>query len=152
MKISLGQIENEQSIPLKHGYNAEEHELNFHDQTFADPIKFDAIAKKEHDCLFVDGELKAVLKRQCSRCLKWVEEDFQEKVHLVLNVHDLFEVDITEDLREIVLFDHPMKFVCRESCLGICPSCGANRNDSPDCCKTSFRKEGSFDALKKFNK
>ena len=42
------------------------------------------------------------------------------------------EVDLDEPLREAALLDLPIKRVCREECLGICPSCGADRNQK-DC-------------------
>ncbi len=38
------------------------------------------------------------------------------------------EVDLDEPLREAALLDLPIKRVCREDCLGICPTCGAERN------------------------
>jgi len=27
-----------------------------------------------------------------------------------------------------------MKSLCRDDCAGLCPRCGADRNDRPDCC------------------
>jgi uncharacterized protein len=38
------------------------------------------------------------------------------------------EVDLDEPLREAALLDLPIKRVCRDDCLGICPDCGADRN------------------------
>ncbi|MDO9172905.1 MAG: DUF177 domain-containing protein [bacterium] len=38
------------------------------------------------------------------------------------------EVDLDEPLREAALLDLPIKRVCREDCLGFCPTCGADRN------------------------
>jgi len=43
-------------------------------------------------------------------------------------------VDITEDVRQTVLLDVPQKLLCREDCLGLCPTCGVNRNDRPCAC------------------
>jgi uncharacterized protein len=43
-------------------------------------------------------------------------------------------VDITDDVRQTVLLGIPQKLVCREDCLGLCPSCGANRNTAPCTC------------------
>jgi len=44
---------------------------------------------------------------------------------------------VLEDiLREQVLFQLPMQRVCSEGCKGICPVCGANRNESGCQCRT----------------
>ncbi|MCS7081942.1 MAG: DUF177 domain-containing protein [Bacteroidetes bacterium] len=38
------------------------------------------------------------------------------------------DVDITDDVRQTVLLSIPLKQVCREDCLGLCPECGSNLN------------------------
>ena len=52
------------------------------------------------------------------------------------------EIDFYEDglelediLREQVLLALPMQRVCSETCKGICPSCGKNRNETACDCK-----------------
>ena len=37
-------------------------------------------------------------------------------------------VELNDVLREFILLTLPMQRVCRESCKGICPICGQNRN------------------------
>jgi uncharacterized protein len=37
-------------------------------------------------------------------------------------------LDLNEILREVVLLALPMQLVCSETCKGICPTCGQNRN------------------------
>jgi uncharacterized protein len=44
-------------------------------------------------------------------------------------------VDITQDLKELVLVNLPMKPLCQSDCLGICPVCGANRNQGECGCE-----------------
>ncbi len=39
-------------------------------------------------------------------------------------------IDLADLLREQVLLALPMQRVCREDCQGICPICGANRNET----------------------
>lgn len=47
--------------------------------------------------------------------------------------------DMQLDLKELVfselVLSLPMKHLCREDCLGICPTCGANLNDGDCGCK-----------------
>jgi uncharacterized protein len=44
------------------------------------------------------------------------------------------ELDLTDSLRENVLLEVPMKVLCSEGCLGLCPTCGTNLNESTCSC------------------
>lgn len=61
------------------------------------------------------------------------------------------EVDITDPVREALVLALPLKPLCREECLGLCPICGNNRNESQCECKveeTDSRWDGLRDLLK----
>ncbi|MGC8779195.1 MAG: YceD family protein, partial [Candidatus Caldatribacteriaceae bacterium] len=51
-------------------------------------------------------------------------------------------VDITKDLEELILVNLPMKPLCRPDCLGICPKCGANRNQGECGCEVDTTDPG----------
>jgi uncharacterized protein len=38
------------------------------------------------------------------------------------------ELDISQEIRDLVILDQPWRFLCREDCQGLCPVCGANLN------------------------
>lgn len=40
-------------------------------------------------------------------------------------------IDMTEDVRQTVLVAVPLKLLCREDCLGLCPHCGKDLNEGP---------------------
>jgi uncharacterized protein len=44
-------------------------------------------------------------------------------------------IDLTEDVRQTVLIAVPLKLLCREDCLGLCPHCGKDLNQGPCDCK-----------------
>jgi len=44
-------------------------------------------------------------------------------------------IDIAEDVRQTVLIAVPLKLLCRENCLGLCPYCGKDLNDGPCGCR-----------------
>ena len=51
-------------------------------------------------------------------------------------------LDLSPLVREYLLLDLPLQPVCRPECLGLCPECGNNRNEStcqPPASKTSIR-------------
>jgi uncharacterized protein len=100
----------------------------------------------------ISGQISTRIGFVCARCLENFERavslDFQQVFGL-----DLEEFDVTEDIREAVYIDLPLTPICREGCLGLCPMCGKNRNQSDCSCKPadSRSKTGfKWDILKEF--
>jgi uncharacterized protein len=58
---------------------------------------------------------------------------------------DEFEIDSA--VAEQIVLAVPMKPLCREECLGLCPSCGGNRNESPCACHAES-KDPRWEALR----
>jgi uncharacterized protein len=58
-------------------------------------------------------------------------------------------LDLNEMLREQFYLALPMKPLCREGCLGLCPQCGADRNTNPCDCQPGWQ-DPRFAALKPF--
>jgi uncharacterized protein len=102
----------------------------------------------------VDGRLRACLGLTCGRCLQGfvVERDLpleliylpsrtmgnnadEDEVALsdremVIAYYEGEQLDLGALVREQLLLSVSMKRLCREDCRGLCPTCGANRNDS----------------------
>lgn len=95
------------------------------------------------------GNLSAVLHTCCVRCLREIEIPLEIAVHLFYWPRTSLEesetqeikmddpdyvtyhgksIDPDAELREILLSEAPMLPVCEESCRGLCPQCGTNRN------------------------
>jgi uncharacterized protein len=84
----------------------------------------------------------------CSRCLdatlSLIESDFTElyafdhrtETESGLIVPEDGYIDITELAREYLLLDAPTTPLCKPDCAGLCPICGANRNEEKCSCKT----------------
>ncbi|MDH3522927.1 MAG: DUF177 domain-containing protein [Acidobacteriota bacterium] len=91
----------------------------------------------------------------CGRCLKPCESRVESEIDLVVMVNppppmagevrleesDLGvlalaseELDTDPVLREQIDLNIPMSELCRPDCAGLCPRCGADRNETPDCC------------------
>jgi uncharacterized protein len=113
---------------------------------------FHGEAHKEGAIVFVEGMIEGKVTARCSKCLEPVAdhslsvplmESFSE-VEPVNDDHDEEEVDIhlikgdkidlAPHLREAILLDIPLVFVCEEDCKGLCPTCGTNRNQQPCSC------------------
>ncbi len=107
----------------------------------------------------LSGEIKGGLSLICDRCLEPYHRDIRSvfKVILALPVIDSGktdvelaekdmevgfinddEIDLREIIREQVYLTIPMKSLCREDCLGLCPGCGTNLNmDDCQCHRTT---------------
>ncbi|WP_409341015.1 YceD family protein [Paenibacillus sp. MBLB4367] len=98
----------------------------------------------------VTGNVHVELHMACSRCLKPVEElidapfqewfagqassvpkELEEDVHLVTDD----TIDLTPLVEETAALSIPLVTLCSEDCKGLCPDCGADRNEQACSCK-----------------
>ncbi|MBO4323504.1 MAG: DUF177 domain-containing protein [Clostridia bacterium] len=89
--------------------------------------------------VFVEGEIAYKLDALCSRCLastvyegvvEFDEEFTEDKTVEDAYIYSRGLVDLSEMTREKVILSMPLSVLCREDCKGICPSCGANLNET----------------------
>lgn len=108
----------------------------------------------------VKGHLTVAMEADCDRCLEpasyAVDSDFElfyrplsegygEEVKLNelkddeadMGFYEGDGVELNDVLREFVLLALPMQRLCSESCKGVCPVCGQNRNQQQCECKTA---------------
>jgi uncharacterized protein len=97
----------------------------------------------------LEGTLSGGIQVLCDRCLepyhRELEASFRvflarpshaaEEEDVELDEEDLDfdfirgdEIDLNEIIREQIYLTIPMKSLCREDCLGLCPKCGSNLN------------------------
>ena len=105
--------------------------------------------------MHVRGSYTVEMVAQCDRCLAPVRfplkadfdlyyrpaSDVPQEEEVKIDAGEA-EIDFYEDglelediLREQVLLALPMQRVCNETCKGICPGCGKNRNETACDCK-----------------
>jgi uncharacterized protein len=99
--------------------------------------------------IHVRGHLKVLMEAECDRCLEAtpiaIDRDFDliyapdeesapgEEIEIRdadadIGFYSGPGLELSDVLREQVLLALPMQRVCSESCKGICPACGHNRN------------------------
>jgi uncharacterized protein len=116
------------------------------------------------------GTIRGKIRLHCGRCLesflKTLEEPLGSEWRLILaplkssdheggfQIEDLETglikdgvVDLGERVLEEVILTIPIQPLCRETCLGLCPICGENKNINPCGCK-SKEGTGPFSVLK----
>jgi len=107
----------------------------------------------------VQGRIRTDLETECDRCLgrasfhidapfdlfyrplestghKGHEEEVAiDEGEAEMGFYELPGLQLEDIVREQVLLQLPMQRVCSENCKGICPICGANRNDTNCSCQ-----------------
>jgi uncharacterized protein len=117
--------------------------------SFSAPIEYELTVTKSGDNLWVHGPVRARVSTTCDRCL----EDFTFSIESELDIEltpkekapaapelelkseemDVYyfegeEVDLDPYVFEEVMLNIPIKALCSESCMGLCPTCGKNLN------------------------
>jgi uncharacterized protein len=104
----------------------------------------------------IKGRVTGDLETECDRCLSrasfpidapfdlfyrplevdaGVEEVAIDEGEAEVGFYEMPGLELEDIVREQVLLQLPMQRVCSEACKGICPSCGANRNETACTCQ-----------------
>ena len=82
------------------------------------------------------GTITANANLECCRCLKVFERavnfEFEEEFDVLAFGYPDDWIDIAEPIRAALIFQEPMQPCCNDDCKGLCPHCGADRNQA-DC-------------------
>ncbi len=116
------------------------------DGAIEDPIELDLHVDSVVEGILVRGTLRFTLALACGRCLE------DQRRHLDVDVAELFvdpvrregddepepgyellddrtAIDLSTLVRDAILIDFPVRILCRDDCRGLCPACGADRNE-----------------------
>jgi uncharacterized protein len=123
------------------------------------PITVDVTIESLTDGLTVDGTVTAKWEAECRRCLAEAGEVLNIPVRELFQVipiaeeayeYDGEQLDLAQLARDAILLELPLAPTCRPECAGLCPECGANRNDG-DCGHSAAPTDarwGALDALR----
>ncbi len=123
-------------------------QLGNEEYIFQEPLDIQLDVVNTGKSLLVKGKVSTIIGVNCSRCIKgfpfplnfefedeWLPVEFSElDEEDNAFVFEKDEFDITERILEHILLHIPMKFMCKEDCKGLCPQCGADRNEGPCAC------------------
>lgn len=128
MKVSVEQLKEEAFI-LEEDIPASSWSIDNFDVKFIDNIHLKCKFRRYSKEILVDAAVSIRREIKCSRCLETARQDIEKQCQLSYSVDNLGQyLDVNEDIREEVLLDYPMKFLCGPECKGICFGCGVNLN------------------------
>ena len=130
------------------------------------------LERGDDDSVHLRGSVKAPLTMECGRCLTTFScpvdmeldvfflphraDEREEEDEVQLSDHDIVvsyyrddQIDLGDAIREQLLLGLPMKRLCRSDCLGLCPQCGSNRNQTACACVPESRPDPRLAALGK---
>ncbi len=97
-------------------------------------------ANKYDDVISVVGKITGTMSFECSRCLSFFEENVDINFDCSFTKEE-FEFDLSEEMRETVLLNIPMKPLCKKDCKGLCQICGNNKNIKDCFCEQKLKDE-----------
>lgn len=130
----------------------------------------DVVFTNAGDGILVTGIVRAHVTGECDRCLEPASFDIAAELEEYYlfdepddpeSYEDGFElvgadrvIDLGDAISDAVVMETPFVVLCREDCLGLCPTCGANLNKGDCGCASAAEEawvdsdENPFSALK----
>ena len=116
----------------------------------ASPLKYKLKIASITGGYLATGSAEAFFELICDKCLVHFKQNLKTSdiCHLYENYHGS-ELDLTDDIREDILILLPHRFLCSESCKGICFKCGANLNIKKCSCHDAEKPDSIWNELNK---
>jgi uncharacterized protein len=114
-------------------------------ENFSDDVRAKVMLEKSSCQIFLRARIIANATFHCDRCLEefgkeiaptlqtlyvWNADDQpgREDEDIRVLTSDSNMIDISSDVRDLVLLTVPLKLLCKEDCAGLCQRCGKNQN------------------------
>ncbi|HAV42993.1 TPA: hypothetical protein DCX15_03135 [bacterium] len=116
---------------------------------FISPLRVQVNLLNERDVIDAKGKITTEIRLECNRCLNEFSRPFERGFHLEyhrgspkvyegeweLKSTDLEKIyyqgdaiDLRDGIRDEIFLGIPMKPLCQDTCLGLCPLCGQDLN------------------------
>jgi uncharacterized protein len=126
------------------------------------PVPFDVELELDRtgEQIHVHARVATATEEECARCLTRCRVPLEFEFRLIADrqgaggmddvepsedddvvFHDGRALDLDVPVREAAILARPMAPLCRPDCKGLCPQCGADRNEGP--CAHSEESHGS---------
>ena len=128
MIINTALLKEDEAKNFETSYDAQDLNLEFVDFHYLKKIALHGTAERVRQTLTFHGMLNSRIKQICARCLESIEAELSAPFDLSYDITNKDSVDTTDDLRDILILEHPDRFLCKSDCRGICSYCGVNLN------------------------
>ena len=118
---------------------------------FIGPVRVEGKVSGGQKLLVSEGQVRAVVRRQCSRCLTDYEEEvvapleaqfahvsrlasLSDEEREQVQPFEGNEIELRPAIEEALVLALPMKALCQPDCPGLCPQCGHDLKEGPCAC------------------
>ncbi len=106
------------------------------------PVHVNVQLEKREASIYVRNRIQTEGQFTCNRCLEEFELPLEDSGRVIFSsdadlmpdeevrpyTREAHEIDLTEEVRDLLVLAIPAKLLCREDCKGLCAGCGANLN------------------------
>lgn len=135
MKFFLAELKEGVRVAAEGSYDSKAIEIEFPDMLYTAPIKLSGDVEKNAGTLRFQGRLSTAVKRVCGRCVKETAEVIGLDFDWFFDLEGKDVIEPLENVRELLILEHPLVYLCKPECKGLCPHCGKDRNEGA--CKCS---------------
>ncbi len=135
MKFVLSEFTEGLRIQVEGSYDAKAIEVEFPDMLYTAPVQLNGWAEKSAGTLRFQGTLTTSVKRSCGKCLKEKNEKLSCGFDWIFDALNMDAIEPLENVRELLILEHPLVYLCKPSCRGLCPQCGIDLNEGSCNCK-----------------
>lgn len=153
MKFILAELKEGVRSAVEGVCTAKDIEVEFPDMAYLSPIRLTGHVEKGGGTLRFQGMLATTIKRTCGRCLQEIQGKLEKDFDWFFETQGKEFIDPIENIRELLIFEHPLVFLCQEQCKGLCPHCGKDLNeDSCNCKENGYHSTPVIIKKEKFKK
>jgi len=116
MLIRLYELKENVAVVLRHEYDPKTLDLEFVDLEYSMPIQLEVTAERILETLNLRIVLVSEVEHTCGICLKKMKEPIHKSFDRYYEIAEKDILDLTEDVREELILDHPISFKCSEGC------------------------------------
>ena len=135
MKFILSDLQEGIPVSVEGSYDPKLIEVEFPDMLYTAPVRLKGEVEKGPGILRFSGVLTTAVKHLCGKCLKEKSADLSCDFDWIFDLSGKDTVEPLENVRELLILEHPLVHLCREDCRGLCPQCGIDRNEGTCNCK-----------------
>lgn len=126
--------------------------LNYEEAEFVKPLSCAIrLVRQGDDNIYVTADIETEISVECRRCITPFAVDITTKLELLFSIgsesseeseaderyYDGETLDISEDVRQMLVLEIPAWSLCSETCEGLCLQCGAELNSDACSCETA---------------
>lgn len=139
MKLHVADFKEGVPLEVSQEYDPKNLDLEFVDLKYLSKLQMDGTVERTFQTLIFRGHLVTKVEHLCGRCLKVIQDKVDRTFEFFYEIAGREDIETIDDIREAVLLEHPISYLCQEECKGLCPNCGINLNEKQCDCHSKMR-------------